>query len=117
MKKILVLVKKDFKNIRIKEIVFNNSYEIDLNNPYLKLFSQITKEKFGIKTSFTASHGSSDACFFVEKKIPVVLIRPRGNGSHSEKEWIDLKDLEKFYLVLKEFVKTIAKKQDSFLGL
>jgi di/tripeptidase len=40
----------------------------------------------------------------LEKKIPVILIRPRGGGQHSEKEWIDIEDLGKFYSILKEFV-------------
>lgn len=113
IEKILNFTKRDFKNIKIKKIAFGDSIDIDINNPYLRLFSQIAREKFNIKTSFTISHGTSDARFFLKNKIPVILIRPKGGGHHSENEWIDLKDLEKFYFVLKEFVKTVAKNKFS----
>ena len=47
--------------------------------------------------------------FLKKKNIPVILIRPKGGGRHSDKEWIDKEDLNKFYLVLKEFVVQITK--------
>lgn len=95
---------KKFKNIKIENLVEGYPYNIEKINPYLKLFSNIAKEKFNIKTGFTFSHGSSDARFFKEKNIPTILIRPKGGGQHSENEWIDINDLEKFYNVLKDFV-------------
>jgi len=79
-----------------------------LENKYVKDFLEILKEKFKIKPEFTFSHGSSDARFFFEEKIPVILIRPKGGGHHSEKEWIDLESLEKFYLILKSWVMKIS---------
>ena len=99
---------KKFKKISIEEIVFASPYSIDPNNKFLKIFSEIAYEKFKIKTSFTFSHGSSDARFFLQKNIPVILLRPNGGGHHSEKEYIDLESLEKFYLLLKEFVQKVA---------
>ncbi len=102
-------IKKELRGIKIEKIVEASPYSVDLNNSYLKLFSKIAKEKFKIKTGFVFSHGSSDARFFVEKKIPTILIRPKGGGHHSEKEWIDIEDLKKFYFVLKEFVFSVSK--------
>jgi acetylornithine deacetylase/succinyl-diaminopimelate desuccinylase-like protein len=99
---------KKFRKIKMEEIVFANPYSTDPKNKFLKIFSQIAYSKFKIKTSFDFSHGSSDGRFFAEKNIPVILIRPRGGGQHSENEHIDLGDLEKYYLVLKEFVKRVA---------
>ena len=55
------------------------------------------------------SHGSSDARFFMWQKIPTIVIAPKGGGHHSENEWVDLKDMAKFHLVLKEFVGKVAK--------
>jgi len=109
LKKLLNSVKKNFKDIKIKEIVFGDNFKINPDNPYIQTFSQIALKRFKIKTSFVISHGSSDARFFVKKKIPVLLIKPKGGGQHSEKEWIDLKDLDRFYLVLKEFVTRVSK--------
>jgi acetylornithine deacetylase/succinyl-diaminopimelate desuccinylase-like protein len=101
-------LKKKF-NFKIKEIAMAKPYQIDLENEYVKTFIEILKERLKIKPSFSLSHGSSDARFFLEKKIPVILVRPEGGGQHSEKEWISIKGLEKFYSILKEFVIKLSK--------
>lgn len=106
--RIVKSVAKKHEGINIKELVSGASYKADKKDPYFSLFSEIAKRKYGIKTSFDFSHGSSDARFFAERKIPVILIRPKGGDIHSEKEWIDIQDLERFYLVLKEFVLKVA---------
>ncbi len=89
----------------VEELVLAKPYEIDLKNKFVKNFLKTLREKLKIKPQFTFSHGSSDARFFFEKKIPTILIRPKGGGHHSEKEWIDLESLEKFYFLLKEWIK------------
>ena len=99
---------KSFRNLKIKKLVSGNAYKSDKNSSYLKMFSKIAYEKFKIKTSFVISHGSSDARFFAEKGIDTILIRPKGGLIHSENEWIDINELEKFYVVLEEFVKKAA---------
>jgi len=50
------------------------------------------------------SHGSSDAVFFIEQGVPVILTRPLGGGEHSPQEWVDAASLKKFYLLLRSFV-------------
>jgi acetylornithine deacetylase/succinyl-diaminopimelate desuccinylase-like protein len=100
---------KKQSNFKIEEITMAKPYQIDLKNEYVKSFLEILKEKLKIKPSFSLSHGSSDARFFLEKKIPVILVRPEGGGHHSENEWISIKGLEKFYSVLKEFVIKLSK--------
>jgi len=99
---------KKFKKIKVKQIVFAKPYSIDPKNKFLKIFSQIAYSKFKIKTAFDVSHGSSDGRFFAEKNIPVILIKPKGGGHHSENEYVNLRDLEKYYIVLKEFVKRVS---------
>jgi acetylornithine deacetylase/succinyl-diaminopimelate desuccinylase-like protein len=101
-------LKKKF-NFKIEEIALAKPYQVNLENEYVKTFIEILKEKLKIKPNFSLSHGSSDARFFLEKKIPVILIRPEGGGHHSEKEWIKIEGLEKFYSVLKEFVIKLSK--------
>lgn len=108
LRKIVTAAKKGFRNIRVKELVFGPSFRIDRGNQYLNLFTRIASEEYKIEPAFVTSHGSSDARFFSAKKIPVVATRPKGGGHHSEKEWLDLQDWERFYVVLKRFVKTVA---------
>ncbi len=59
---------------------------------------------YGIEIGKTLSFGSSDARFFGEKNIPVIVIAPVGGEIHSDNEWIDLEDLGRFYNVLKQWI-------------
>lgn len=49
---------------------------------------------------------------FGEKNIPVLVMRPAGGGHHSDHEWIDIKDLNKFYQVFKEWFLIAAKRKN-----
>ncbi len=103
------MVAKRYKNVVVNKIIDEPSTKADKENGYVKLFSKIVFDKFKIKTGFTKSHGSSDARHFAKHKIPTVLIRPEGGNIHSDTEWIDIKELNKFYEALKEFVTQISK--------
>ncbi|MDD4990046.1 MAG: M20/M25/M40 family metallo-hydrolase [Candidatus Pacebacteria bacterium] len=107
--KSIQMVKKNFNGISVKVIVSGHSSKIDPKNHFVQTFSKIAYDNFKIKTTFAVSHGSSDARFFAVKNIPVILINPEGDGAHSDKEWIDLKDLERFYFVMKKFVQQTTK--------
>ncbi len=102
-------VKRRYKKIKMETIFVSDSFTIPINNRYVKLFCRIAYEKFGIKKRTVFSHGVSDTNFFADKKIPIIEIKSKGGGCHSDNEWIDLKDLEKFCLALEEFVKQATK--------
>ena len=110
IKRRMEFIKKKYRNIIIKEITFKRGYKANLNSYYFDLFSSIAYKKFKINISYKFSHGTSDAYFFNKKKIPVILIQPKGGGHHTNKEWIDIKDLERFYSVLRYFTEAAAKK-------
>jgi succinyl-diaminopimelate desuccinylase len=104
IKEYLIRLQKQFHFIKVKELILARPYELDLRNQYVKIFLQILEKEFKRKPEFSLSHGSSDARFFWEKKIPVILVAPKGGGHHSEKEWLDVKDLERYYFLLKKFI-------------
>ncbi len=110
IKRIFVLVKKDFPFIKIKEdSVFANSYGLRRDNKYVRLFCDLAQNKFNKKIDFTISHGSSDGRFFAAKKIPAIILRPKGGGHHGPEEWVDLRDLEDFYDVFKAFSLKVSR--------
>jgi acetylornithine deacetylase/succinyl-diaminopimelate desuccinylase-like protein len=106
----LSLIKKAAKKsgkIKIEKIISGYPLHTDEKNSYVREFMNIAmKNGINIKPTFT--HGSSDARFFSENKIPVIVLRPNGGGHHSEEERIDLKDLGKFYEVLKAYIINIS---------
>ena len=104
---ILNLVKKDFSGIEIESLIMGNSFAVDQNNQYIQIVKNIIEKNLGKKSNFEFSHGASDARFFQES--PVVLVRPNGGNLHAENEWVDLKELDDFYLLVKFFVEKVAK--------
>lgn len=101
--------KKGYPEIAFQEEDFFNSTNIDMENPFVKVYSEIVKEKFQKDVRFEISHGFSDAQYFTQAGIPALVIRPHGGGLHGEEEWIDVENLEEFYVVLKEFVRRVAE--------
>lgn len=103
IEKIIKAKLKRYKNISIIESATGESAKYDYKNPFNRLFVKILKKRIK-KIKFIDSHGTSDGRYFIAKKIPVILTRPKGGGHHSEKEWVNIQSLQKFYQILKEFV-------------
>jgi len=109
IEEIIYRVKKGFKNISIDEILFMESTSIDPENDYCRVYGNILKKTYKKNLSFMVSHGASDARYFTSVGIPTLLLRPKGDGLHSESEWVDLKSLDQFYEIMKLFVIEVAK--------
>lgn len=104
---ILAILKKarqDDPNIIIAEQAKGLSYRVDKQNQYFQLFASLVTKHTDKKTAFLFSPGSSDARFFINNNVPTILIRPTGANLHQDDEWIDVKDLEKFYIILREYI-------------
>jgi succinyl-diaminopimelate desuccinylase len=98
------LLKKD-PHLSIEIIAEGSPHRVDLQQPPFLKFQEIAKEMYGIEIGKVFSYGASDARFFGERNIPVLVIAPKGGEIHSDGEWIDLEDLTRFYNVLKQWVK------------
>jgi succinyl-diaminopimelate desuccinylase len=77
-------------------------------NEAAKTFARIAKERYGIECGWRRAHGASDARHFSQHGIPVLLIEPKGYEAHSEEEWVELEDLERFYEVMKDWAKEVG---------
>lgn len=101
-------ITEHYSDVSLEEMVSGSPLKSNLNNPYFQLFKTIAKDKYNIDIKAIKSHGASDARFFGEKGIPVLLIAPKGGNIHSDHEWINLSDLVRFYEVTKEWVKQVS---------
>lgn len=105
VKKIMSISKKMFnKNIDIEIVAENGNLDTPKSNSNVKKLLKAMEKGFGNKVLLSKTSGTSDAIFFMEKKIPAVLFKPNGGGAHQNDEWIDLKSLEKFKKVLEYFI-------------
>ncbi len=91
-------------NGEIVNLVEGSDYQLDNNHQDVLHFIELYEKHFGGTIAENKSHGSSDARFFAEKNIPVIMLRPEGGGAHGDNEWVSIDEVEKFYQLLKEYV-------------
>lgn len=83
-------------------------YRLDLKNELVIKFLDVYEQHLGHSIELTRAHGSSDARFFSEINIPVIMFRPDGGGAHGDDEWISTESIEKFYVILNEYITKVA---------
>jgi len=106
----MVEITKQYEGVTLEKIIGGSSHHVDLRLSYFQNFRKLAHDLYGIKVGSVKSHGSSDARFFGAHNIPVLVIAPNGGDIHSDREWVDLADLVRFYEVLKAWVVTTSPK-------
>jgi len=99
------------EHVRVRVVHDAPPYGMSRRDPYARVFARIARERHGIVCRWGRAHGSSDARFFHEAGIPTLLIQPTGGGGHTDREWIDAGDLERYYDVFAQFVREVARKK------
>jgi len=84
-------------------------FKVSPENIFIKSWLRSTSQIAHKRPSFIKNATSSDGRFFALKKIPTIITCPKGGNRHADKEWVDLKSLEKFRLIVEDF---ITKKMD-----
>lgn len=102
-------IAKKHDQVTLETIGEGSPHQADLTHPAFQRFRRIAETLYGITVGSMASHGSSDARFFAERGIPVLVIAPQGGEIHSAEEWVDLEDLARFYEVLKHWVQETSR--------
>ncbi len=104
--KILNQLKKELtQESGVKLEVLSTGFPLinDPHNLYFKKIQQAAKkEKLNLKIK--KEHGASDGRFFSEKRIPVIMFKPKCSAPHVDNEWVDLKSLMVFQKILKRFL-------------
>lgn len=85
------------------------NYELNPDVPLVRSFIDMYEQHLGKPVTMTKAHGSTDARFLTQHDISVVSFQPDGGGRHGDDEWISIPDLEKFYLLLKDYVLATAR--------
>lgn len=83
------------------------------DNTYVKLLEKITTKITKQKTVVTGTHGASDVRFYNAVGVDGVEFGVKGEGQHAIEEWVDLKSLEQYYKILKEFILLLDKKGET----
>ncbi|MBI4101326.1 M20/M25/M40 family metallo-hydrolase [Candidatus Microgenomates bacterium] len=94
---------------RISAHKLGHDFKLDAKQPLVQSFLKMYREAAKNGVRLVHSHGSSDARFFAAKKIPVIMLRPAGGGTHADDEWVSVAEIEKVRRLLKQFLLTQAK--------
>ena len=68
-------------------------------------FMAIGERVLGRPMGVVRTAGTSDARFFTERGIPVIISRPLVGNIHRPDEWIDIASMLQYYRMLREFIR------------
>jgi len=108
-KKIFDEIKKIVKNYegKIEIIAKGDFFSQNKDDEFIKKYAEAVKEELGKKNFFIRKEGASDARYFSEKNIPVIITKINCKNIHSKDEWMDIEEQEKLYRILIKFVSSI----------
>lgn len=107
-KKITQKIKKLLPdNVEYEELLNEPAQFTDEKNYYIKKLIKSTKKITGNNLNFIIKHGGSDIRHFNRVGCDGIEFGPIGKGLHTDEEWVDIRSLETYYLILKSFLTSI----------
>ena len=104
-KKVLKNLKKIVgKDGRLEIVLKEPAQFTHQNNPYVLKLKKATKKITKKPAKIIVKHGGSDIRHYNQIGVEGVTFGPVGQGLHSDNEWVDIKSLEQYYFILKEFL-------------
>ena len=73
------------------------------DDQWIQRFAHVLKDS-GLAVEFQREEGSSDARFFAEKAVPVIITGLNKGNTHGDKEWVSIQDLSTFQKILSTFL-------------
>ena len=106
----LSLVKKTLgDSIEVEQIIEAEPTHLDPD----KLFLESTQEVLQRPPRLVRVSGGSDARFFRQHNIPVMLSRPIVGNLHGRDEWIDIQSMVDYYRICERYVKSSLQQNQS----
>lgn len=102
-------IKSVVKNTKVEAVFKEPAHLTDLNNPLINKLSNSIKTHTKKTPKKLKKHGASDARHYAGANINTVCFGPKGDGLHSDNEWVDIKSLNLFYSILQDFLLNLKK--------
>lgn len=96
---------KELLKDKMEVVHFAKPFIISKNNKWVRYYSDSARKYIDKKLFYAKEFGSSDASHFARRDIPVIVTGIGKGNIHSDKEWADIKEIDVFYKILKDFVK------------
>lgn len=96
-------------DVEVLEEEYGRNFSLDTTNKLVQRFIDLQQASVGQPIAFITAHGSSDARFFDDKGMPVIMLRPDGGNAHGDGEWLSLSSWQQFHEILEAYVLEVAK--------
>lgn len=108
------IILKSIKNLlpagfKLQVIAKEPALWVPQQNRYLQALKKVTENQLNKKIILYGAHGSSDARHFTAVGSYGIEFGPIGAGLGTDNEWIDIKSLEKYCQILKQFLLSLKK--------
>lgn len=114
-----IKIEVNLKNVKLERISGSERVFIDPSSKEILQMQSIMNKHFNPDIVLRTENGSSDARFYANKGIPIVIVKMVGEDHHGENEHIDIPSIIPMYNSLKEFVlqncNSIDEKEKSVL--
>jgi succinyl-diaminopimelate desuccinylase len=91
--------------------VVGDNYHLDMGLWCSRLFQKAAERHLGHPMPIYRSEGASDARFFTQHKVPVIISKPVCAGHHSDHEWIDLDSISTYTDILFDFAQQVVDEE------
>ncbi|MFA6252471.1 MAG: M20/M25/M40 family metallo-hydrolase [Candidatus Paceibacterota bacterium] len=71
---------------------------------FIENFKKITEGELRAKVEYSRVEGASDARYFSQLGIPIIVNSLKCDNKHTKNEWVDIKQMVSFYNILVEFL-------------
>lgn len=94
----------DKHKVEVTQTGYGAEFEIDVESPFVKRYEDSIKKYCDTPIEYYRSEGASDAQYFADKNIPIIVHQADCGDIHTEKEWISLSSLEKYMDILRDYM-------------
>jgi len=101
---ILEMIKSKTKHCTVEQFIRSERVFIDPKSIYIQRLHEIMTTHFNRKIAIRTENGSSDARFYANDNIPIVILKPVGEDHHGDNEHLDVDSLLPLFNSLKEFI-------------
>jgi succinyl-diaminopimelate desuccinylase len=93
------------------QVVGDNFY-LDMELWCGRLFQEVAGRHLSHPMPIYRSEGASDARFFTQYNIPVIISKPVCAGHHSDHEWIDVESITTYTNILVDFAQQVINREE-----
>ena len=101
---ILELINSKVKNCTVEQFIGSERVFIDPKSIYIQRLHEVMTTHFNREIAIRTENGSSDARFYANDNIPIVILKPVGKDHHGDNEYLDVDALLPLFNSLKEFI-------------